>query len=321
MKNLLYLCLPLFLFTACKKDYAVERSIIINASDELVWTQVKYFKNWRNWSPWYASDSTMTMKYVGIDGELESSYSWVGEESGSGEITNTGVTEGEEIMYHTHFFEPWDSESDGYIRLAVVEGGTEVTWGFTGQIKGIASLFMDMDEMVGPDFEAGLDLLKNYVENEALKPPKLLVESVDLPATYYITIREELEITGLQTFFATSYEKLLETGIEMAGFPSALYYTWDLENMLTDVAAAIPVAEGTSVPEGINSFTIPATKALLVNYYGDYEGIGKAHELLETYMNAEEIEYLGPAIEIYVTDPMTEQDPNKWLTKVIYPVK
>ena len=322
MKNLFYLFIPLLLLSACKKDFAVERTITIDAPSETVWNQVKYFKNWSNWSPWYAKDSTMTMEYTGTDGELESAYSWTSEESGSGNITNTGITEGQEIQYHTHFLEPWDSESDGYINLEkTADGNTIVKWGFTGEIKGIASLFMNMDKMVGPDFEAGLELLKKHAESEALKAPKLQVEESEIPSTHYLTIREELDITGLQNFFASSYQSLAESGVETSGYPSALYYAWDLVGMTTDVAAAFPVSMVTEAPEGMSLVTIPASNALTINYYGDYEGIGKAHELLETYMIANEIEFVGPAIEVYVTDPMMEQDPNNWLTQVIYPVK
>ena len=140
---------------------------VIEASQEVVWQQVKYFNNWKNWSPWYAKDSTMTWSFEGTDGELESAYAWLSEQSGSGKMTNTGVTEGEELLYHTHFLEPFESESNGYIQLVSTENGTKVKWGFTGVNKGIASLFLNMDKMVGPDFEGGLLLLKAQGEKVA----------------------------------------------------------------------------------------------------------------------------------------------------------
>jgi hypothetical protein len=114
MKKILLLLVPiLFILSSCKKGYAVEKSIIINAPQKVVWKQVKYFKNWVNWSPWYAKDSTMNWTFSGIDGELESSCAWTSQESGAGEIRNTGITACEEMIYHTHFIEPWESETDG----------------------------------------------------------------------------------------------------------------------------------------------------------------------------------------------------------------
>lgn len=323
MKKLSFLLIVTLLFlSSCKKDYAVERTIIIAAPQDLVWQQVKYFNNWQSWSPWYAKDSTMTWTFTGTDGEVESAYAWTSENSGSGSMTNIGTTEGEELKYHTHFLKPWESESDGYIRLKTVENGTEVSWGFTGHMKGIAALFMNMDKMVGPDFEDGLKRLKSNIEALSKEQVALQVKEIDFKGQDYIAVREFIDISGIEPFFATNFSKIMETGIEMqGGFPSGLYYLWDVEAMQTDIAAAIPVAAGTAVPEGFTSIKIPAGKALMIEYYGPYSGSGKAHELLETYMVEHELEYLGPAIEEYVSDPMEDPDPSKWLTKVMYPVK
>jgi hypothetical protein len=43
--------------------YEVERSVNINAPKEIVFEQVVDFKNWEQWSPWLAMDSTMTFNY------------------------------------------------------------------------------------------------------------------------------------------------------------------------------------------------------------------------------------------------------------------
>lgn len=324
MKKILgFLILSLLFLSACKSDYVVERNIVIDAPQEIVWEQVKYFKNWQNWSPWYAKDSTMAWTFEGVDGNVESSYAWTSEESGSGFMQNTGLTEGEELLYHTHFFEPWESENDGYVKLSKTEDGKiEVKWGFSGTNKGIASLFLNMDNLVGPDFEIGLKLLKKHVEKLAAAQPKLKVEEISFEKQTYIAVREKIDVPNIQNFYATNFNKIMETGIEMnGGFPSGIFYTWDMENMQSDMAAAIPVAENTNVPEGLQIIELSASKALLVNFYGDYESIGIAHELLETYMIDNNVEFVGPAIEEYVTDPLTENDPNKWLTKVIYLVK
>lgn len=323
MKKLIVLILPFFLLMmSCKEEYHVERSITIDAPKDVVWQQIKYFNNWKNWSPWYAADSTMEWTFDGVDGELESSYSWTGENSGSGTMTNTGITEGEELKYHVHFMEPWESETDGYLKLTETEDGTQVTWGFEGVLKGISSLFVNMDEMVGPDFEKGLGLLKEQAESQAIEAPSLSIQEIDYPGKTFVAIREEIDITGITSFYADNYGTIMASGVQMEnGFPSGLYYTWDYENMQTDLAAAIPVADGTLAPEGMEIITIPASKALLIDYYGDYEGIGSGHEMLEAYMVQNEFEFKAPAIEEYVTDPMEEPDPNKWLTKIIYLVK
>jgi effector-binding domain-containing protein len=323
MKKILFLIIPaLLVFSSCKKDYAVERSIVIDAPTDVVWQQVKYFENWQHWSPWYAKDSTMEWMLSGTDGEIESGYSWTSENSGAGEMNMTSLIEGEEVKYHTHFLDPFESESDGYVQVAEIEGGTEVKWGFHGQLKGIAALFMNMDKMVGPDFEEGLELLKSHAENIPAEAPSMQVKEIDMTEKHYVAIREETDITEIQSFYANNYMKIMESGVTMeGGMPSGLYFTWDMENMRTDLAAAIPVVSGTKAPEGTTIITIPESKAVMVDYYGAYEGLAEVHGLIEGYLIANELEYVGPAIEEYITDPEAESDPRKWNTKVTYPIK
>lgn len=154
------------------KKYSVERMTMINAPKELVFNHIKYWRNWQAWSPWAAMDSTMTYTVEGTDGEAGAIYKWIGDpnSTGKGEMTNTGVKDLEEIAYHLHFIEPWESEADGYIRIATENGMTKVLWGFYGKTPfpwNVFMLFMSMDKMLGSDFERGLELLKNICEEEA----------------------------------------------------------------------------------------------------------------------------------------------------------
>jgi len=152
------------------KNYHVERSIVIEAPKELVFNYVKYWRNWQTWSYWAEMDSTMQVTVEGVDGAVNAKYKWVGDKAGTGEMITTGIKENEEVVYHLHFIKPWESESDGYVRLADVNGKTETTWAFYGKNSfpwNIMSLFMSMDKMVGKDFEQGLHLLKEICEKDA----------------------------------------------------------------------------------------------------------------------------------------------------------
>jgi len=62
----------------------------------------------------------------------------------------------------------------------------------------------------------------------------------------------------------------------------------------------------------------PASKALLINYYGAYDSNELAHIALNMYIQKNGLHMKKPVIEEYVTDPMSEPDPGKWLTRIIY---
>lgn len=311
------------------KEYAVERSVTINAPKELVFNHVVKFRNWVAWSPWAEKDSTMTYTVDGKDGQEGAVYKWVGDPkiTGTGEITNTGVKPNEEMIYHLHFIVPWEDESDGYTRVADAEGGTKVSWGMYGKNKfpwSIMALFMSMDKMMGPDFERGLELLKGICEKEAAAIASYEIKEVKFRAKRYAAIQQEVAFADMKEFFGNSFGALngaiMGSKATMLGAPSALYFTWDDGLAVSDMAAAIATNRTVS-GDNIKMIKIEGGKALSIDYYGPYEGLGTAHMALGMHMKKNNIEFKAPAVEEYVTDPGAEPDSSKWLTTIYYLVK
>ena len=161
----------LILALIAPKSYVAERSIIIDAPDEVVFKNVKFWKHFHKWSPWAEMDPQMVITFEGTDGEVGSVYKWKGqpELTGEGKMTKTEVVENKLIRYDLHFITPFESHSDGYTKLAEKGGKIEVTWGFTGDFPfpmNIMLLFMDMQEMMKKDFDRGLELLKKVSEED-----------------------------------------------------------------------------------------------------------------------------------------------------------
>jgi len=78
------------------------------------------------------------------------------------------------------FIKPWTATNQATFSFVPAPGGTKVTWAMDGEnnfmAKG-ASLFMDMDKLVGGDFEKGLAALKTVAES-APKPNAEAVKAV-----------------------------------------------------------------------------------------------------------------------------------------------
>jgi effector-binding domain-containing protein len=107
--------------------------------------------------------------------------------------------------------------------------------------------------------------------------------------------------------------------LEMDGYPSGIYYDWNEETGTTDMAAAIPFKNaGAGAGGNIKLIEVPAGKALLIDYYGGYYGLGQAHYAMDDYMKRNNLTQKAPVIEEYITDPGTEPDSSKWLTKIYY---
>ncbi len=56
----------------------------------------------------------------------------------------------------------------------------------------------------------------------------------------------------------------------------------------------------------------------MIDYYGAYDKIGEAHMAMDDCMADMKMRSVPPVIEEYVTDPASESDTSRWLTKVIY---
>ncbi|MFX0556769.1 SRPBCC family protein [Maribacter sp. CXY002] len=175
MTTLLYVLativlLIVFLAIIAPKTYDVSRAIEIDTSNERIFPYLKYLEKQREWSPWAKKDPDMETKLIGTDGAVGAVSYWNGNKAvGEGEQELTKIMEGKRVESELRFLKPWKSESDCYIDLEeITQGKNKVTWGFTGKNKfpfTIMMLFMNMDKMIGKDFEEGLEMLKAKLES------------------------------------------------------------------------------------------------------------------------------------------------------------
>jgi len=321
----------LILSLIAPKEMLVERSTVVAAPRDVVFKQIATFEKRDAWSPWMKLDPNMKLERTGADGTIGAISKWEGNDQvGKGQEEFVAITPNERIEIVLSFLEPWESKADTWIQLADAEGGTKVSWGMKSPMPmpmNIMALFMDMDAMMGKDFEAGLSDLKAIAEKEATSMSSAAnydVMKMDMPVRWFIALRETVTMEQIAAKYAENlpkvYEAVTKKGIEMDGMPCGLYYVWDEASKRTDMAFAIPVKTKTEIP-GFETIELPAGVVLTVDYYGPYEGVGAAHEAIDAYAKADGLKAGAPAVEQYVTDPGKEPDPKKWLTKVTYPVE
>lgn len=163
------LLLIILLYLLGPATYDVSRTIEINRPPAEVYDYLKFLKNQDEWSPWQKKDPDMKKEFRGTDGTVGAVSSWVGNKDvGSGEQEITRLVEGSRVESKLRFFKPWKSQSDAYMEVEQVsEGLSRVRWGFSGKNgfpMRLMMLFMNMDKMVGKDFEEGLVNLKARME-------------------------------------------------------------------------------------------------------------------------------------------------------------
>ncbi len=316
--------------SSCSEDFKVERSTTIDAPIEVVFKNVQYFENQNAWSPWLEMDPEAKVTMTGEDGTVGAISAWDGEEVGVGEQELKEIVPNERVTTELRFSEPWEATNKAQFLVSQGDDGVSVTWTLEGTTGFPMSLFMNMDEMVGSDYEKGLANLKALCEDAAAASDMsavvdgFTIETSMWEAKYYVTKRDTVRWADMGSFFMDGYGELYkglgEAGVEPAGPASAMYWTWDTVNQQTYMACAVPISSGSSVGE-MELETAAFDKALMIVNKGSYETSEAAHMAMGKYMMDKGVELAGPVMEEYVVGPNDDPDTNNWVTNIVYPVK
>jgi uncharacterized protein YndB with AHSA1/START domain len=141
-------------------EFRITRSRTLTASPDTVFAYVSDFHRWSEWSPWEKLDPAMKRDLSGTPAGTGALYHWSGnKEVGEGRMTITDSRPGQSITIRLEFIKPWAATSTTRFDIAPTDSGTNVTWTMTGRNNFVQKAFclsMDMEKMVGGDFEKGL---------------------------------------------------------------------------------------------------------------------------------------------------------------------
>jgi uncharacterized protein YndB with AHSA1/START domain len=147
--------------------YQVQRSVVISAPPDTVYGAVVDFHRWERWSPWARLDPNQKTTYAG-DG-VGAVYTWAGDDKvGAGRMTIVEAVPASKVGIKLEFQRPFESTNETAFTIVPDGDGSRLTWlmkgnhGFVGRAM---SIVMDMDKMMGPDFEKGLSALKADLEH------------------------------------------------------------------------------------------------------------------------------------------------------------
>ena len=149
-------------------DFRVARSAILAAPAPAVYAQVNDFRKWEAWNPWGKIDPAMKQTYEGAPAGTGAIYTWIGNnEVGEGRMTIIETRPSDLIRIKLEFYKPLAATHVAEFTFKAEGGQTVVTWSMTGAKNFMAKaihLFMNMDKMIGGQFEKGLASMKSIVE-------------------------------------------------------------------------------------------------------------------------------------------------------------
>jgi hypothetical protein len=144
-------------------DFRVTRTRTLAAPPDVVYGYVNDFRRWTEWSPWEKRDPALKREYTGAPAGPGATYHWVGNRQvGEGRMTITESRPAQAVVIRLEFIKPWTATNQAQFDFAPSGSGTSVTWTMRGEKNFMAKAFgllVDVDRLVGTDFDRGLENL------------------------------------------------------------------------------------------------------------------------------------------------------------------
>jgi uncharacterized protein YndB with AHSA1/START domain len=154
-------------------NFQIQRAATIKAPPEAIFAYLNDFRKWVAWSPWEKKDPNLKRSYAGAASGVGAAYSWEGDKNvGAGGMKITESSPPSKLALNLDFTRPFEAHNIVEFTLVPQAGSTHLTWSMRGPTPFMAKIihvFMNMDRMVGRDFEAGLASLKAAAEGEATR--------------------------------------------------------------------------------------------------------------------------------------------------------
>lgn len=142
----------------------VERTVQVNAPPGAVFAVLSDMNQFSKWSPWYEMEPEAKIAVSGTG--VGTVYTWEGKKTGKGSMTITALEANKQVDVRLAFTEPWVSQAENEWRIAEDGAGSKLTWAFDQELPYMMRYFgLNMDSMLGGDFEKGLANFKRMLEN------------------------------------------------------------------------------------------------------------------------------------------------------------
>ncbi|HTB03355.1 MAG TPA: SRPBCC family protein [Bradyrhizobium sp.] len=149
--------------------FKVQRAATIKAPPEKIFAVISDFHRWGSWSPWENRDPAMQRSFSGANSGKGAVYAWDGNKNvGSGRMEILDVSVPSKIVIKLDFLKPFEAHNTAEFTMLPQGDATNLTWAMHGPLVFMAKVmhvFVNMDKMIGKDFEAGLANLKRLTEN------------------------------------------------------------------------------------------------------------------------------------------------------------
>ncbi|NUM31392.1 MAG: SRPBCC family protein [Bacteroidetes bacterium] len=307
------------------KNYTIEKKLEINSPADLVFEQVQFLENWKNWNPFFKSNYKISSLTGGENGKENSYIRWKNKNGQEGKLKFIKIEPLKKIECVLTIEKPKPITVNGYISFEPLEKNTTVTFHFEGNNQFyLRILNVFIEKKYKKDLEKTLEMLAeaSVKEYEILKNEYFgykIKESVFEERTVGY-VRKTIEYEKLNEFFHNNFNKIKiearNCNFKISGHELSLYYKPDDVNKVYNVAAAVPIQGDSTLGKDYSQIKLEKQKAIFLNYYGGYYNIPTAETALINYTRNKKLSLKKPIIREHLKGPEQEPDSNKWHTVI-----
>jgi len=336
LKYIIFLLLIAFIGLAIyiavqPNSFEVKRTRTFEAPAQVIYNNVIDFKNWEAWSSWVERDPETVVTLSEQTKSVGGSFSWV-DTDGKGSMKTVATVENESIDQELQFgdFEP---SKVNWSFNETADGKTEVIWKMNSEnvpfmFKAYAIFSGGFDNMIGPDFERGLEKLDSIIV-KSMKVYSIKVDGITQHGGgFYLYNTTSAK---MDSFESVIKDKLLEVNnyvqknnITTAGSPFVYYHKWDEVNNTVMFSSCIPTtAQVITSDNNILTGQLEPFKAIKTTLKGNCSYLKEAWEATVQYAPKNKLEFteLGPMLEVYVTDQSQTANPANLITEIYIAIK
>jgi hypothetical protein len=149
--------------------FRIQRSVTIAAPASVIFAHLDDFHAWSAWSPYEKLDPNAVKTYSGAPAGTGSVFHYVGKKLGEGRMTIVDRRRNELVAIKAEFVKPMAATNRIEFTLQPSNEGVVVTWSMVGRNSFVFKAFgmmVNMDQLVGKEFESGLADLKRLSEQD-----------------------------------------------------------------------------------------------------------------------------------------------------------
>jgi Polyketide cyclase / dehydrase and lipid transport len=151
-------------------SFRVARSATMTAAPDAIFPHINSLRGFKAWEPFSRKDPAIKIAYSGPESGKGAAYTWDGNgDVGQGRVEIADTAPPSRVTMKLDMVKPMEAHNTVVFTLEPKGDATTVTWAMTGDrpyIGKVLDAVLNMDRMVGGEFEKGLAELKSIVEKK-----------------------------------------------------------------------------------------------------------------------------------------------------------